>query len=1263
MPSRSKASRTAVEAAREEVAPPAPPASKPARARTAAKGGQSVGAIFNLAQRSRAAFPRCARLLSERRDADPDAFLEDFLRCLAAAVVAPRRSPGLDRALALAVQFATRLTPLEDPAGGADGASEADGAALAAHRTALEGARRREEATLGRALALCAAACPAADKAVRLRAVECVGAILEALPDECELDDEALAAAEEAVTIRLRDRIPAIRAAAVRGLARLVDPGEDGQYRDCPAAAGMARAGRRDPVAEVRRACARYLPACDRTLPLLLSMTRDPAEGVRAEVFAALAAPARVPLSALSLTQRRAALRRGLAERGAAPKRAAEIMARAWLAADEGGSPAALALALDAAGAGEGVATAGLARLMESGAIDAEAEGARGAAALEAEAVARGIVTVVAADAPPGTPPPSDDGAEVDASRPAPLDPVGALVWRVACERLAFLAHSGSSRAARAGPGHLARLDAAAAASAGEALDAALPSVADVVALARTRIAEGGGAGRAVARQACLVLARCADLADGASREAAAALVSDMLSSGGGCFAADGGPADSNMRVTRRGDDAAMDGDDDCDKDDDDDDDEAQPGAAVGRGGDGRWEAAAAELAARVHGAAGPALISALADADAAVAVACAAAAGSDGPDAPSGAPRRAQRLAQAAAVLRRARGCTGAGETLAALIDDAALPGLGDASSDVRRAAAACLGAALLLDPPACPPAHAALLRVALACDAVPAVRAEAARCLGDLALARGPAAADAAAAALAASLPQGDAGRRALEGGLASALLDAMDLGAAEAASARAALVGGAGDDSNAEDADDDADDIRTPLGGWTDLCQSTAEAVAKLALHAPLHAAMPGAGALAGDAAAAAVARVAALAASASAPERAAQLAPVFLPALALSSDDGRRTLARALAPACRLAMATADRAAGARVARLIAGALSAADADAADAAASAPPAARRDLAAARSADAAEACERVILEALSCPSSAAGANAADSNGAGAARPYVAALVSSLTRLPAPPRGSAAAQRLGLLANALMHRLGPRSGTAGRELALFAASCAGGGGARTVPRRATAAADRHVDADADDVDDDNDEIDDERPSKRGAKGATRAPRAKPLSDEDAVVVAAALAAHGRAVAAAGGPALPWAAGVGDGADTDAGPTPTGKGEVQKGAGGKGGGARAAAAVDAEAAVDADGGTEGDDTDGASDPPSDGTGSEQEAESEAEDEGERDGQREEQGGDAGANDENAGAEVSVPSPPPAKAATAAGRVARGGRARVARRA
>jgi hypothetical protein len=74
----------------------------------------------------------------------------------------------------------------------------------------------------------------AKDPTARWRSCQLVHCIMSALPAEAAISDDAADLVQEAMLQRLDDAKPNVRAAAVRALARLPIPDDDGDFRDCP---------------------------------------------------------------------------------------------------------------------------------------------------------------------------------------------------------------------------------------------------------------------------------------------------------------------------------------------------------------------------------------------------------------------------------------------------------------------------------------------------------------------------------------------------------------------------------------------------------------------------------------------------------------------------------------------------------------------------------------------------------------------------------------------------------------------------------------------------------------------------------------------------------------------------------------------------------------------------------------------------------------------------------------------------------------------
>ena len=224
----------------------------------------------------------------------------------------------------------------------------------------------------------------ASDKAVRYRCCQLVGGVLSSLRagplgavDNLAMDDGVWGAVYSCVLDRCRDRIQAVRAAAVQAagawlpivggdsLEAWANNREEGKGRDEATeviVADLVRVAGSDPAKTVRVAALSCLPVTPDTLPAVLSRTRDVDPKVREAAFLRLGAP---PNKAdpvfygdggvfggpwLSIPQRRSLVELGLADRHPAVRKAAvATLVGPWLwgSKSSNGDPVKLLATLD----------------------------------------------------------------------------------------------------------------------------------------------------------------------------------------------------------------------------------------------------------------------------------------------------------------------------------------------------------------------------------------------------------------------------------------------------------------------------------------------------------------------------------------------------------------------------------------------------------------------------------------------------------------------------------------------------------------------------------------------------------------------------------------------------------------------------------------------------------------------------------------------------------------------------------------------------
>jgi condensin complex subunit 3 len=122
----------------------------------------------------------------------------------------------------------------------------------------------------------------AKDHTARWRACQLLHALVSNIPPEAELSDEVWDAFQDAMLERLEDGKPVIRAVAVRTLARLPDPGNDGDFAGCQLTATLIDMLAAEKSKAVRKAVLATLPCSEFTRAYFMQRTRDEADDVSA---------------------------------------------------------------------------------------------------------------------------------------------------------------------------------------------------------------------------------------------------------------------------------------------------------------------------------------------------------------------------------------------------------------------------------------------------------------------------------------------------------------------------------------------------------------------------------------------------------------------------------------------------------------------------------------------------------------------------------------------------------------------------------------------------------------------------------------------------------------------------------------------------------------------------------------------------------------------------------------------------------------------
>uniref|UniRef100_A0A1I8HDL6 Cnd3 domain-containing protein n=1 Tax=Macrostomum lignano TaxID=282301 RepID=A0A1I8HDL6_9PLAT len=133
----------------------------------------------------------------------------------------------------------------------------------------------------GRLISYCTELSCAADKAVRMRCVQLIYKVLSALPVKVQISDDTFKRIQECLLERAWDVCGPVRAESLRALNRLQNPSR----RDCPVISLMDHVARFDPSAEVRRTALQSIAFTNKSIPTIVSRTRDIDDSVRKAAY------------------------------------------------------------------------------------------------------------------------------------------------------------------------------------------------------------------------------------------------------------------------------------------------------------------------------------------------------------------------------------------------------------------------------------------------------------------------------------------------------------------------------------------------------------------------------------------------------------------------------------------------------------------------------------------------------------------------------------------------------------------------------------------------------------------------------------------------------------------------------------------------------------------------------------------------------------------------------------------------------------------
>ncbi|XP_055986317.1 condensin complex subunit 3 [Sorex fumeus] len=235
-------------------------------------------------------------------------FHEEFVHYLKYAMVVYRREPAVERVMDFAAKFATSF-----------------------HQAGVEDEEEEDGDILNYLFSFLLKSHEANSNAVRFRTCQLINKLLGSMPENAQIDDDLFDKINEAMLIRLKDKIPNVRIQAVLALSRLQDPKDD----DCPVANAYAALIENDFNPEVRRAVLSCIAPSAKTLQKIVERTKDVKEAVRKLAYQILAE--KVHIRALSIAQRVMLLQQGLNDRSDTVKQATQKhLLRGWLNFTEG---------------------------------------------------------------------------------------------------------------------------------------------------------------------------------------------------------------------------------------------------------------------------------------------------------------------------------------------------------------------------------------------------------------------------------------------------------------------------------------------------------------------------------------------------------------------------------------------------------------------------------------------------------------------------------------------------------------------------------------------------------------------------------------------------------------------------------------------------------------------------------------------------------------------------------------------------------------
>ncbi|GJN00126.1 hypothetical protein PR202_ga17289 [Eleusine coracana subsp. coracana] len=410
----------------------------------------------------------------------------------------------------------------------------------------------------------------ATHRPARLRACQIMSEIIMRLPDDAEVGDEVWDEVIDCMKVRVQDKIPAIRAFAVRALARFASDSEDGGILDlfletldteqnavCEiildssqllvfgyiAVVVLSDYDLLSCVKEVRKTIILSLPPSNSTLESVIESTLDVNESVRRAAYSVLST--KFPLQSLSIKQRTTLLHRGLSDRSASVNNEClKMLKDEWLVKHCDRDVITLLRFLDVE-TYESVGESVMAALLKDGSFRVQ----------DGQSIRQYFTT-------------NGENEAEQASNIQLMDAEVALYWRIMCKHLQAEAQVKGSEAA-ATTGAEAAVYASEASDKNDLLDNVLPStITDYVDLVKAHLSAGPN--YHFASRQLLLLGEMLDFSDTMNRKTASSFLHELLMR----------PLEHEV---------------------DDDGNQIAIGDGVSLGGDREWAKAVAGLSKKVH--------------------------------------------------------------------------------------------------------------------------------------------------------------------------------------------------------------------------------------------------------------------------------------------------------------------------------------------------------------------------------------------------------------------------------------------------------------------------------------------------------------------------------------------------------------------------------------------------------------------------------------------------------------------------------------